>query len=223
MVHIVLPIEIGVGAFGSAVEVLGKIATFTETPLQIAMRCIDVVSAFRSAFQYREGVPQDTVNVQIQNSSLLHDTLVDLFINADCVTNTSVEQVLVDHLSESLIGHFTTVLGLQAATSLVTITPTEEFYNGLAGSLVQALQSNADMRQILYEQFLTAAPERFSPGKDDTFQPIPFEAGDSVAFYLQLTFTNAVINGNPNMPLSMFLDTEEMPNLRHIIIMNIES
>lgn len=223
MVHIILPIEIGVGAFGSDVEVLGKIATFTEIPLQIAMSCIDVVSVFRAVFQYREGVPQDTVNVQIQDAPLLHETLIDLFVNADCVTNTSVEQILVDHLSDSLIGHFTTVLGLQAATSLVTITPTEEFYNGLAGSLVQALQSNTEMRQILYEQFLTGAPERFSPGKDDTFQPIPFEAGDSVAFYLQLTFTNAVINGDPNMPLSMFLGADEMPNLRHIIIMNIES
>lgn len=223
MVHIILPIEIGVGAFGSAVEVLGKIATFTETPLQIAMSCIDVVSAFRTAFQYKEGVPQDTVNVQIRDTALLQNTLVDLFMNADCVTNTSVEQILVDHLSDSLIGHFTTILGLHAATSLVTITPTEEFYNGLAGSLVQALQTNSEMRQILYEQFLTAAPERFSPGKDDTFQPIPFEAGDSLAFYLQLTFTNAVINGNPNMPLSMFLGDEEMPNLRHIIILNMTS
>jgi hypothetical protein len=222
MINIVLPIELDVGGLGSSMEVLGKIITFSETPLQISVSCLNTLDILRSTIQFKEGNPQETVDVQIVNESQLREKLINIFKFSDCVTNTSIEQILLNILSESLVGHFTNILGLNAARSLIYITPTEELYYGLANSLLSILQKDSDMRQYIYEQYFNTAPERFFPGKDDAFKPIPFEVGDSLAFYLQLSFANAKINGE-TMYLSDFLSEDEMPTLRHIIILNIES
>ncbi len=223
MVHILLPIQIVMGPLDSSVEVLGKSASFTDTPLQIQTTLKDSLHIFQSIFQYREGQPQDTVDVGILDRSLLSATLQDIFKYNDFLTNTSVEQILVDHLSESLISALTTILGLNAARSVVLITPSQQLYSGMAESVIQVLESSPDLRQLLYEQFWLESPDRFLPGKNDTYQPIPFRSGDSFAFYLQLNFANAKINGDSNMPLTKFLSPSEIPQLRFIIIFNFES
>lgn len=225
MVHILLPIQIVMGPLDSSVEVLGKSAVFTETPLQIQTTLTKSIPTFQSIFQYRGGSPQDTVDVDVQilNRPLLLDTLRHLFRYNDFLTSSSVEQRLLDHLSESLIASFTTILGLNAARSLVYITSSESLFTGMANSIIQVLESSSDLRQLLYEQFWSESPERFLPGKNDTFQPIPFQGGDSLAFYLHLNFSNATINGDSSMPLTRFLSPSEIPQLRFIIILNFES
>jgi hypothetical protein len=223
MVHILLPIQIVMGPLESSVEVLGKSASFTETPLQIQTTLQNSIQIFQSIFQYREGQPQDTVDVGILDRSLLSTTLLNVFQYNAFLTNTSVEQILVNHLSELLIGSLTMVLGLNAARSIVLITPSQQLYSGMVESIIQVLEASSDLRQLLYEQFWLESPDRFLPGKNETYQPIPFQSGDSLAFYLQLNFANAKINGNSNMPLTKFLRSSEIPQLRFIIILNFES
>ncbi len=223
MVHILLPIQIVMGPLDSSVEVLGKSASFTQTPLQIQTTLKDRTQLFQSIFQYREGSPQDTVDVGILDRNLLLETLKGIFEFNDFLTSSSVEQILVDHLSESLVAAFTTILGLNAARSLLYINPSQKLYTGMAESVIQVLETSPDLRQLLYEQFWLESPERFLPGKNDTYQPIPFQSGDSLAFYLQLNFSNATINGDPSMPLTKFLQPSDIPQLPFIIILNFES
>lgn len=223
MVHIFLPIQIVMGSLDSTVEVLGKSSTFIETPLQIQTTLTNSLATFQSIFQYREGEPQDTVDVGVLNKSLLLETLKHVFQFNDFLTSTSVEQILVDHLSESLVSEFTKILGLNAARSLLYITPSESLYTGMANSVIQVLENSSELRQLLYEQFLIESPERFLPGKNNMYQPIPFRSGDSLAFYLHLNFANATINGNISMPITKFLSVSDTPQLRFIIILNFES
>ncbi len=223
MVHILLPIQIIMGPLDSSIEVLGKSASFTQTPLQIQTTLTNTLEVFQSIFQYREGSPQDTVDVGILDRNLLLETLKTIFQYNNFVTSSSVEQILLDHLSESLIASFTTVLGLNAARSFIYITPSQALYTGMAESVIQVLETSPDLRQLLYEQFWLESPERFLPGKNNTYQPIPFQSGDSLAFYLHLNFSNAKINGDSSMPLTKFLSPSDIPQLRFIIILNFES
>jgi hypothetical protein len=223
MVNIQLPIEVVVGSFDSSIEVLGIESTYVDQPLQLLTTLSNTISNLRSILQFKEGVPQDTVNVGILNRPLFISVLGEIFADNDFITNTSVEQVFLDHVSEALAGELTKVLGLNAARSLVYITPTQTVFTKLAEALVKALEDSADLRQYLYEQFLRQSPERFQPGPDADWAPIPFETGDSLSFYIRFTFTHTCINGDPTMPLSRFIPANEMPTTRFIVIFNLES
>jgi hypothetical protein len=223
MVHITLPIEVTMGNVPSTMEVLGIQLAYSETPLQLQTTLAQSLTKFRQIFQFREGVPQDTVNVQIRNSVLFIETLKTIFQANLFESNTSVPQLLSAHLSEMLVGELTKVLGLNAGRSLVNIVPTATFLNGVAEAVKQGFEHSEYLPQFLYEQYFKQSPDRFLPGKDDAWQPIPFETGDSLSFYLQLNFQQTYINGDPNLPLSNFLKSEEIPTLRCIIILNFGS
>jgi hypothetical protein len=73
------------------------------------------------------------------------------------------------------------------------------------------------MRQLLYEQYLAESPERFPPGDNGQYAPIPFLAGDTLSFFLTMRFENSVINGNSQLRLSEFLEDSEMPIVKFAV------
>lgn len=218
MVNIELPIHIGVDPIHSSVEVLGKKLQYSETPVHLnTILTPEILHTFREAIQFREGRPQDTVDVAILDKTQLKDVLVQIFAYNVFITDMSVEQPLVDHLSEALAVELSKNLGLSAVGSLVLIPASDSLFYGIAESLIASIESSPQMRQFLYEQYLAESPERFPPGKNDQYAPIPFLAGDTLSFFLTMRFENSVINGNSQMRLSEFLEDGEMPIVKFAV------
>jgi hypothetical protein len=217
MVNIELPIHIGVDTFQSSIEVLGIRLQYKETPVQLKTTLVNKIAVFRNSFQFKEGVPQDTVNVVIQQKDVLLEHMVDIFKYNMFTTDMSVEQPFVDHLSEALAVELSKYLGLNAIASTVTIPMTDEVLMSLSQSILQEFESSQYLRQFLYEQYLAQSPERFPPGKNDVYAAIPFEVEDTISFFLTVKFENAIINGNSSLPLSMFLTSAEQPVVKFVV------
>lgn len=218
MVNINLPIHISVDSMKSEIKVLGLCLNYTELPISLmTCLCEDMRQLFRSAFQFKEGQPQETVNVQIMNRNDLINWLICIFKNNQFTTDASTEQYLIDQLSIALAAELTKNLGLCAVASHVYINDTESLFRGIAETLITNFENSPVLPQYLYEQFLKQSPERFPPGKNDEFAPIPFESGDCLSFFLTLYFNKSYINGDCNMSLNLFLREEEIPVVKFII------
>jgi hypothetical protein len=218
MVNINLPIHIVMDSMKSEIKVLGICLEYTETPCSL-LTCLGekMKQLFRASFQFKEGQPQETVNVQIMNRDNLINWLTYIFKNNQFATDASIEQYLIDQLSLALAAELTKNLGLCAVASHVYINDAESLFQGIAESLITNFENSQCLPQYLYEQFLKQSPERFPPGKDDEFAPIPFESGDCLSFFLTLYFNKSYINGDDNTSLNLFLKEEEIPVVKFII------
>jgi hypothetical protein len=215
MVHIELPLHLGFDPVKSSVEVLGIELNYSETIIVVETSLTDTLELFRRCIQFREGSPQDTVDVAIRDRTDFVNGLVQIFKSGPFVTDMSVEQPLLDYLSEALAVELSRSLGLNALASHVRITPHETVFNGLAESIVTSMETSPLLRQFLFEQYFRQSPDRFFPGKDDTYKPIPFAEGDLISFFLTLRFQNAYVN--ESLPLTDFLPEEEMPVVKCIV------
>ena len=217
MVNIELPLNITFDPTSSSIEVLGIELKYAETIIQLRTTLTDMIAVFRNAIQFKEGDPQDTVDVSIRDRTSLVNALIQIFKTNMFVTDMSVPQPMIDYLSEALAVELSRNLGLNAIASFVQITPHEEVFSGLAESIVSNIESTPLLRQFLYEQYLHQSPERFFPGKDDVYAPIPFAEGDLLSFFLTLRFQEAAINGNEGLLLTNFLQEQEMPVVKCIV------
>jgi hypothetical protein len=217
MVNITLPINIGADTYNSSIEVLGLSLQYSENPVPLETDILSKIDIFRSIFQFREGNPQETVDVSIQDRTLLVNTVFDILKTNTFITDMSVEQSFVDHISEAFAVELSKHLGLNAIGSFVEISNVDALISGISEGLVSNIESSSDMRQYLYEQYLQQSPDRFPPGADSQYAPIPFSEGDAISFFLTLTFGNTTINGNSNMKLSHFLLQEEIPVVKFVV------
>jgi hypothetical protein len=131
------------------------------------------------------------------------------------VSDMSVELHLKDHLSAGLAIELSKSLGIGALAANVAITTTH-YLKGIAESLLQSFTTSPALPRYLVEQFMFQSPERFPPGNDDVFQPIPFREGDSLSFFLTLRFDSALIE-NTGHALTTFLSENELPEVRHVL------
>ncbi len=217
MVRIDLPLHIGVDPFASSVEVLGIKLQYVEAPVVLESALSGMLGLFRNALQFREGDPQDTVDVAIRDRSGLVNALVDIFKGNAFVTDMSVEQPFLDHLSEALAVELSKQLGLNAISSSVQIPASDALFEGMAESLVSNIEASPLLRQFLYEQYFQQSPDRFPAGTDAVYAAIPFAEGDSLSFFLTVRFQEAIINGDAAMPLSMFMAEEDMPVVKFVV------
>jgi hypothetical protein len=224
MVHILLPINIIMGNLPSSVEVLGLKLEYSDNPVPVETTLQNSLHSLQSALQFREGTPQDTVDVQIRNRSALFQVLKDAIENNGFQSDLSVQLYFLEHLENTFAGEMAKLIGLDACRSLVGIPRTQEMYTGLIDSLLNAIDSNKELRQYLYEQYFYESPERFSPGPDDEWQPLPFASGDKLSFYITLNFADTYINGT-EYTLRDFYENTGVPTpvVRFIVIFNIES
>ena len=212
------------GNLSSSVEVLGLQLRYTDTPVPVETTLQNSLQSLKAALQFREGDPQDTVDVQIRDRSAIFQVLKDAIENNGFMTDLSVELFFLEQLENTFAGELGRLIGIDACRSFVQIPRTQDTYTGLIDSLLNAIDSNKDLRQYLYEQYFHESPERFLPGPDDQWQPIPFESGDKLSFYITLNFADTYINGT-EYTLSSFYENTGVPTpvVRFIVIFNIES
>jgi hypothetical protein len=217
MVHIELPIHITAGAMDSSLERLGIELKYTETPVHLQVNMDELVPFFQACFQYKKGMHQDTVNVDIHYREQLLEVLAIIFETLSFRTDMSVEQPFLDHLSEALGAELSKQLGLSAISSNVSISASPDLYQGIASSLLETFESSPLLRQFLFEQYLQQSPDRFFPGNNETYEPIPFAVGDTVSFFLTLNFQNSIINGGGGFSLLQFMDAADLPVVKFIV------
>ena len=224
MVHILLPINIIMGNLSSSVEVLGLQLEYSDNPVPVETTLQNSIQSLQNALQFREGNPQDTVDVQIRNRVAIFQVLKDAIENNGFQSDLSVQLYFLEHLENTFAGELGKLIGIDACRSFVQIPRTQDTYAGLIDSLLNAMDSNKDLRQYLYEQYFHESPERFGPGRDDQWQPIPFASGDKLSFYITLNFADTFINGT-ELTLSDFYENTGVPTpvVRFIVIFNIES
>jgi hypothetical protein len=220
MVHIELPIHIQAGALATSLERLGITLQYTESPLQLNATIENAIATFQECIQYKEGVPQDTVTVSILNKTQLLQSLIHIFETTTFSTDISTKLLLADHLSAGLATELSKSLGLNAIRSDVQI-PTTDLFVGIANSLLSNMESSDMLRQYVYEQYLQQSPDRFYPGKNDVYAPIPFAAGDKLSFFLTLRFDAAIINGV--LPLVDVFTNDDIPLLKYIVTFSFAS
>ena len=218
MVNIELPIHIGVDPLNSSIEVLGIALKYSENPIHLTTHLPSAyMEQFRTLIQFKEGDPQDTVSVSILDVETLVATISQIFQHIPFETDMSVEQPFINHLSEGLAVELSKSLGLNAIASQVQIPATQMFYDGLSYSLVSNMDSSPLLLQLLYEQFLLQSPERFSPGSDAEYAPIPFDSGDTLSFFVVLRFDNCIINSNPALRLTDLIDSALIPVVKFAV------
>ena len=218
MVNIELPLHIGLNGMSTIIETLGIQLQYSETPIQLQTFLVpDMITLFQNSIQYKEGVPQDTVNVRISNRESLILGLVQIFKHNAFVTDMSVEQPLFDHLSEGLAVELSRHLGLNAIASTVQIPTSDQLFRQIAESMLNDFDSSSQLRRYLFEQYFYQSPERFYPGKNEVYLPIPFASGDVLSFFLTLRFHDAYINGKSSLPLTNFLNGDDLPVVKFVV------
>jgi hypothetical protein len=221
-VSVVLPIDVSMDMETSA-EMVGATVRFRERGVVIETELINSIDTLRNQIQYKEGVPQDTVDVGILDPTGFRELLESTFRVNLFRTSTSEDLYFFDHVSEELSAQLTRVLGLNAASSYVQIQPNEASLSGVANALVTALLESYTLRGLLYEQYFLQSPDRFEgPGDDAVYKPIPFESGDSLAFSLSIGFQSATIN-NTSVRLSSLLPPTFEPMIRFTVVLNLQS
>ncbi len=212
------------GNVPSSVEVLGLQLQYSDTPVPVETTLQNSLHSLRYAIQYREGVPQDTVDVQIRDRPGISTVLTTAIENNKFISDLSVELFFLEHLENTFAGELGKLIGLDACRSLVQIPRTQDIYTGLIDALLNTFEANRDLRQYLYEQYFAESPERFPAGRDDEWQPIPFETGDKLSFYLTLDFSQTYINGSETTIGEFYKNTTiPTPTVRFIVIFNIET
>ena len=223
MVDIILPIEINVGDTPTTVEVIGVCISYTDTPLQIVSKLENSINELRSLIQFkdRKNEPPVYVDVSVGSKEQFMIFFTNIFTNDYFQSNTSVENLhLIEHLSAGLAAELSRQLGLNAIGSLCEIESPENVYKGIAENMYKALTDSELLRNYLYEQLFAKSPERFFPGKDDTYKPLPFEPGDRLSFYLQLKFENSRIN---NVMTFHTWKNAYIPSVKFIVEFHFES
>lgn len=212
------------GNVPSSVEVLGLQLQYSDTPVPVETTLQNSLQALRYAIQYREGDPQDTVDVQIRDRPGILGVLASAIENNAFISDLSVELFFLEHLENTFAGELGKLIGLDACRSFVQIPRTADVYTGLIDALLNSFETNSDLRQYLYEQYYAESPERFPAGCDEEWQPIPFESGDKLSFYLTLDFAQTYINGSEITVGDFYKNTGfPTPIVRFIVIFNIET
>jgi hypothetical protein len=147
-------------------------------------------------------------------------------------TGTSTGSTLKSYLQEYLYDNLSKIIGLAATTGTIDITmsrdgssASEIIAQALATQLCGSGNSEqgiaaAALRQNIYEQMFTLAPERFTestlmnrdPAGNITYQKLPFQLNDTMAFLVTFKFPasqisapvigNAVRTGTSNVYVS---------------------
>lgn len=224
MVHIQLPINIVMGNVSSSVEVLGIKLQYIDTPVQIETILENSIESLKNALQFREGDPQDTVDVQIRNRNDIFDILKTSIESNMFISDLSVELLFLEHIENTFAGELGKLIGISACSSYIEIPRSQNTYIGLINSILDTIENNKDLRQYLYEQYFNESPDRFLPGLDNEWQPIPFASGDKLSFYITLNFAETYINGTELTISNFYKDTGiSPPVVRFIVVFNIES
>ena len=140
---------------------------------------------------------------------------VKFYVNKDTHTaGTAVGSTLKAYLQEDLYDNLTKAIGLAATTGMIDITlsrsgsaASEIVAEALAEQLCGASGTEQGvaalaLRQNIYEQMFTLAPERFAeseymrrdPAANSYFRPLPFQVGDTMAFLVTFRFPASQIS-----------------------------
>jgi hypothetical protein len=113
-------------------------------------------------------------------------------VTASDISGATLEAYVKEYLYDNL----SAVLGLSATTGSLSVTLDQSAT--IAGTVVTKLTettvNGSAIRQNMYEQLFQLAPERFSAGEDNVFQPLPFEAGDAITFLISYQFPSSMIS-----------------------------
>jgi hypothetical protein len=165
---------------------------------------------------------------------------VKFYVNKDLhVAGTDAASTLKAYLQEYLYNNLSKAIGLAATTGVIDITLSrsganaseiiaEALANQICGSsATEQGVAAAALRQNIYEQMFTLAPERFqestlmnqNPAADGTYKNLPFVVDDTMAFLVTFKFPanqisapvaqSAIRTGNTNV----YVDTGNKINV----------
>ena len=102
---------------------------------------------------------------------------------------------LVAYVREYLYDNLASTVGLAETTGALSISlDIQSVATQLLSQLTGSGITSQAIRQNIYEQLYQLAPSRFSAGTNATFQPLPFQAGDSLVFLITFQFPSSLIS-----------------------------
>lgn len=207
-----IPIEVTLDTCSAIVEVVGKTAKFISPAEKKIETVISSASLIKSCIQYKEGDPENTVNVRINNKNELIQCITNGLKNTAFHTSVSMSLTLSEHLDELMTIRFNRLIGLKATSGIINVKLTDETLLAISTSLINTLDSADLLRQYIFEQLFALYPERFEgPGLDDTYKQIPFQSGDSITFYLVMPVDTSKISMVLNY--GTFIDRVQLPTM----------